>query len=144
MSPLFFRRARRARPEIPNLAAIQRVLEEAGAEFTNGDQPGVRLRAKESRSLPSSISCPVLWRPGIIGCLATRIRKMAQLVYIYQGGIAELSDGTNRRITYDHLPRTRHWLNGSGVSITAQPRGEMWPYALTHEQTGESVSAKAC
>jgi predicted transcriptional regulator len=30
-----------------NLAAIQRVLEEAGVEFTNGDAPGVRLRKKK-------------------------------------------------------------------------------------------------
>jgi transcriptional regulator with XRE-family HTH domain len=30
-----------------NLAAIQRVLEEAGVEFTNGDAPGVRLRTKK-------------------------------------------------------------------------------------------------
>ena len=30
-----------------NLAAIQRVLEEAGAEFTNGDAPGVRPRKKK-------------------------------------------------------------------------------------------------
>jgi hypothetical protein len=27
-----------------NLAAIQHALEAAGVEFTNGDQPGVRLR----------------------------------------------------------------------------------------------------
>jgi predicted transcriptional regulator len=30
-----------------NLAAIQRVLEEAGVEFTHGDAPGVRLRKKK-------------------------------------------------------------------------------------------------
>jgi len=30
-----------------NLAAIQRVLEEAGVEFTNGDASGVRLRTKK-------------------------------------------------------------------------------------------------
>jgi predicted transcriptional regulator len=30
-----------------NLAAIQRVLEEAGVEFTNGDAPGVRLSKKK-------------------------------------------------------------------------------------------------
>jgi hypothetical protein len=27
-----------------NLAAIKRALEESGVEFTDGDQPGVRLR----------------------------------------------------------------------------------------------------
>jgi hypothetical protein len=26
------------------IAAIKRVLEESGVEFTNGDQPGVRMR----------------------------------------------------------------------------------------------------
>ena len=34
-------------PRVPgrnNLAALQRVLEKAGVEFTNGDAPGVRLR----------------------------------------------------------------------------------------------------
>jgi predicted transcriptional regulator len=30
-----------------NLAAIQRVLEEAGVEFTNGDAPGVRPAKKK-------------------------------------------------------------------------------------------------
>lgn len=34
-------------PNRNNLAAIQRVLEEAGVEFTNGDAPGVRLRKKK-------------------------------------------------------------------------------------------------
>ena len=31
-------------PLANNLAAIRRALEESGVEFTNGDQPGVRLR----------------------------------------------------------------------------------------------------
>jgi transcriptional regulator with XRE-family HTH domain len=31
-------------PHGPTLAAIRRALELAGVEFTNGDQPGVRLR----------------------------------------------------------------------------------------------------
>jgi hypothetical protein len=48
----FQERHRRFRegPEQPtknNLAAIQRVLEEAGVEFTNGDAPGLRLRKKK-------------------------------------------------------------------------------------------------
>jgi transcriptional regulator with XRE-family HTH domain len=34
-------------PNRNNLAAIQRVLEEAGVEFTNGDAPGVRLKKKK-------------------------------------------------------------------------------------------------
>jgi transcriptional regulator with XRE-family HTH domain len=38
-----FEKGRRV-PTRNNLAAIQRVLEKAGAEFTNGDAPGVRLR----------------------------------------------------------------------------------------------------
>lgn len=38
-----FERGRRV-PGRNNLAAIQRVLEEAGVEFTNGNAPGVRLR----------------------------------------------------------------------------------------------------
>jgi hypothetical protein len=33
-------------PTTNNLAAIQRALEEAGVEFTNGEQPGVRMRKK--------------------------------------------------------------------------------------------------
>ncbi|MEA2877055.1 MAG: hypothetical protein QOF14_2251 [Hyphomicrobiales bacterium] len=37
----------RREPNRNNLAAIQRVLEEAGVEFTNGDAPGVRLRKKK-------------------------------------------------------------------------------------------------
>jgi transcriptional regulator with XRE-family HTH domain len=37
-----FEKERRV-PTRNNLAAIQRVLEEAGVEFTNGDAPGVRL-----------------------------------------------------------------------------------------------------
>lgn len=38
-----FEKGRRV-PTRNNLAAIQRVLERAGVEFTNGDAPGVRLR----------------------------------------------------------------------------------------------------
>ena len=40
-----FEKGRRV-PNRNNLAAIQRVLEEADVEFTNGDAPGVRLRRK--------------------------------------------------------------------------------------------------
>jgi DNA-binding transcriptional regulator YiaG len=38
-----FEKGRRV-PTRNNLAAVQRVLEKAGVEFTNGDAPGVRLR----------------------------------------------------------------------------------------------------
>jgi transcriptional regulator with XRE-family HTH domain len=38
-----FEKGRRV-PSVNNLAAIQRALEAAGVEFTNGDQPGVRMR----------------------------------------------------------------------------------------------------
>jgi predicted transcriptional regulator len=41
-----FEKGRRV-PVRNNLAAIQRVLEAAGVEFTNGDAPGVRLRTKK-------------------------------------------------------------------------------------------------
>ena len=41
-----FEKERRV-PTRNNLAAIQRVLEAAGVEFTNGDAPGVRLRKKK-------------------------------------------------------------------------------------------------
>ena len=41
-----FEKGRRV-PMRNNLASIQRVLEEAGVEFTNGDAPGVRLRKKK-------------------------------------------------------------------------------------------------
>jgi predicted transcriptional regulator len=33
-------------PKASTLSAIQKALEAAGVEFTNGDQPGVRLRKK--------------------------------------------------------------------------------------------------
>jgi transcriptional regulator with XRE-family HTH domain len=33
-------------PSVDKLAAIRAVLEAAGVEFTNGDHPGVRMRAK--------------------------------------------------------------------------------------------------
>jgi transcriptional regulator with XRE-family HTH domain len=39
-----FEKGRRV-PSVNNLAAIQRALESAGVEFTNGDQPGVRMKA---------------------------------------------------------------------------------------------------
>jgi transcriptional regulator with XRE-family HTH domain len=39
-----FEKGRRL-PSPNNLAAIQRALEAAGVEFTNGDQPGVRMTA---------------------------------------------------------------------------------------------------
>jgi len=41
-----FEKGRRT-PTKNNLAAIQRVLEAAGVEFTNGDAPGVRLGKKK-------------------------------------------------------------------------------------------------
>ena len=41
-----FEKGRRV-PVRNNLAALQRVLEAAGVEFTNGDAPGVRLRTKK-------------------------------------------------------------------------------------------------
>jgi len=41
-----FEKGRRV-PTRNNLAAIQRVFEEAGVEFTNGDAPGVRLRKEK-------------------------------------------------------------------------------------------------
>jgi ribosome-binding protein aMBF1 (putative translation factor) len=34
-------------PTDQKIAAIQRALEAAGVEFTNGDEPGVKLKAKE-------------------------------------------------------------------------------------------------
>ncbi len=39
-----FEKGRRV-PSTNNLAAIQRALEAAGIEFTDGDAPGVRLKA---------------------------------------------------------------------------------------------------
>jgi hypothetical protein len=41
-----FEKGRRV-PVRNNLAAIQRALEAAGVEFTNGDAPGVRLKKKK-------------------------------------------------------------------------------------------------
>jgi DNA-binding XRE family transcriptional regulator len=41
-----FEKERRV-PTRNNLASIQRVLEAAGVEFTNGDAPGVRMRKKK-------------------------------------------------------------------------------------------------
>lgn len=40
-----YERSRRAVAE-PSVAAIRAALESAGVEFTNGDAPGVRLRAR--------------------------------------------------------------------------------------------------
>jgi transcriptional regulator with XRE-family HTH domain len=40
-----FEKGRRI-PSVNNLAAIQKALEAAGVEFTNGDQPGVRLKRR--------------------------------------------------------------------------------------------------
>lgn len=40
-----FEKGRRV-PTVNNLAAIQRAIESAGVEFTNGDEPGVKLAAK--------------------------------------------------------------------------------------------------
>jgi transcriptional regulator with XRE-family HTH domain len=42
---------------INNIAAVRSALEDAGIEFTNGDEPGVRLR-KSPRSDPAA-SIPV-------------------------------------------------------------------------------------
>ena len=68
---------------------------------------------------------------------------MSKLVFINGEGMAELSDGTHWCIAYDQLPKTQRWLNGAEVSVALQPRGRMWPYALTHQQTGQAVCASA-
>jgi hypothetical protein len=68
---------------------------------------------------------------------------MSKLVLIDGEGVAELSDGTHWCIAYDQLPKTQRWLKGAAISITLQPRGSMWPYTLTHQQTGQAVSASA-
>jgi hypothetical protein len=68
---------------------------------------------------------------------------MAKLVLIDGEGVAELSDGTHWQIAYDQLPKTQRWLNGVEISVTLQLRGSMWPYALTHQPTGQAVSASA-
>ena len=68
---------------------------------------------------------------------------MAKLVLIDGEGVAELSDGTHWQIAYDQLPQTQRWLNGAEISVTLQLRGSMWPYALTHQLTGQAVSASA-
>ncbi len=44
-----FEKGRRV-PHKNNLAAIQRALEAAGVEFTNGDAPGVRLKKPQGKS----------------------------------------------------------------------------------------------
>jgi transcriptional regulator with XRE-family HTH domain len=44
-----FEKGRRT-PTTNNLAAIRAALERAGVEFTNGDQPGVRLKRKTPRA----------------------------------------------------------------------------------------------
>jgi len=68
---------------------------------------------------------------------------MAKLVEIDGEGVAELSDGTHWCIAYDQLLQTQRWLNGAEISVTLQLRGSMWPYALTHQLTGEAVCASA-
>ena len=68
---------------------------------------------------------------------------MAKLVLIDGEGVAELSDGTHWQIAFDQLPQTQRWLNGAEISVTLQLRGSMWPYALTHQLTGQAVCASA-
>ena len=41
-------------PKASTLSAIQRVLEEAGVEFTNGTEPGVKLKSKGRKRRSSS------------------------------------------------------------------------------------------
>ena len=43
------RRRARIAPTDAQLASIRRALEAAGVEFTNGDEPGVKLRATKAR-----------------------------------------------------------------------------------------------
>ena len=68
---------------------------------------------------------------------------MAKLGLIDGEGVAELSDGTHWQIAFDQLPQTQRWLNGAEISVTLQLRGSMWPYALTHQPTGQTVCASA-
>jgi predicted transcriptional regulator len=41
-------------PKASTLSAIQRELEEAGVEFTNGNEPGVKLKSKGRKRRSSS------------------------------------------------------------------------------------------
>lgn len=50
-----FERGRRV-PNPNNLAAIQRALEAAGVEFTNGGEPGVKLRRTGSKDEGTRVS----------------------------------------------------------------------------------------
>ena len=68
---------------------------------------------------------------------------MSKLVLIVGEDVAELSDGTRWCIAYDQLSKAQRWLNGAEISITPQPRGSIWPYTLTHQQTGQAVCASA-
>src|SRR6478672_8617645 len=67
--------------EIPvtlaNEAALRQALEAAGVEFTNGDQPGVRLtRAAAARSAePASASRPMLTAKAVRGKTAKKTGK---------------------------------------------------------------------
>jgi transcriptional regulator with XRE-family HTH domain len=47
-----FEKGRRV-PSLNNLAAVRRAFEAAGVEFTNGNQPGVRLKAVASGGMPA-------------------------------------------------------------------------------------------
>ena len=68
---------------------------------------------------------------------------MSKLVFINGEGMAELSDGTHWCVAYDQLPKSLGWLNGAEISVALQARGSMWPYTLTHQQTGQAVCASA-
>ena len=68
---------------------------------------------------------------------------MSKLVFLNGEGLAELSDGTHWCIAYDQLPKAQGWLIGTGISVTLQARGSVWPYTLTHQQTGQAVCASA-
>jgi transcriptional regulator with XRE-family HTH domain len=46
-----FEKGRRL-PTPNNVAGIRRALEDVGVEFTNGDQPGVRLKVATAKSIP--------------------------------------------------------------------------------------------
>jgi DNA-binding XRE family transcriptional regulator len=66
-------------PKASTLSAIQSALESAGVEFTNGDQPGVRLKVNARNGTGTGLVGPDPFRGGAFQAVATsQLRRPAR------------------------------------------------------------------
>jgi hypothetical protein len=89
--------------------AIQRALEAAGVEFTNGDQPGVRLKVGSANAIPARRS-----RRGVRRCAVTPGETVPRLA------LAGTGTSSNERAADVQVNRLRRKIEHAAEILDAQ------------------------